>query len=80
MNIPGESFTITASAAPDIEGCYLDTGYLLEEEVIYTQSGTDALGQVWVFAYAYDEAAPSKVSTAVFEGNNSEGREGPRAK
>lgn len=50
----GESFLVSSSARPDIEGCYADTNFEVEDEIIYTITGSADYGQMWMFAYAND--------------------------
>lgn len=44
----GSSFSIWSGDLPDTEGCYLDTTYTSNDEIIYTPSGTTASGQIWM--------------------------------
>lgn len=45
------SFTITANAAPNLDGCFKDTGLSTE---VYTVSGTDTQSEVAVLALETD--------------------------
>lgn len=46
----GESFTINSTVLPDLNGCYFDTGTLIEGEIVYTESGNRFTDQNMVHA------------------------------
>lgn len=44
----GDSFSIVSETLAIAEGCYLDAGSVSTGQVLYTTSGTDDLGQMWM--------------------------------
>lgn len=59
----GESFYISSSIWPELEGCYVHNGYVNEGELIYSIAGTADYGDPWMYAFESDYASQSIVST-----------------
>ena len=58
----GGSFTITSTVLPDVDGCYSDTGDVSENEAVYSETGTDNLGQNAVVAVNFGDDSAQDVS------------------
>lgn len=58
----GQSFTITSTVVPEAAGCYSDTGVVVEDEALYSETGTDNLPQNFVVAFDAGDADSPDVS------------------
>lgn len=56
-----ETFHILSSVWPEVEGCYVQNGFLNEGQLVYSIEGTADFGNPWMFAYTPDDTKPSNV-------------------
>lgn len=58
----GDSFRISSPAIPEVEGCYYDSGHIVNGVVLYTVTGTPDYGQLIMVGAIPDSTEPDNVS------------------
>ena len=49
-------FAITSNTAPELDGCYVDTGATdVGGSILYTVSGTTTMAEIYLFSRQYDD-------------------------
>lgn len=63
----GDSFSVSSGDLPNTEGCYVNTAFTYNEQIIYSTSGTEDAGQIWMVAleFAGDDDSDLVVSGRV---------------
>lgn len=61
----GDSFSIASATLPDAEGCYINTQYTFNDQIIYTASGNADLGQIMMYAVQLTGADASSTAGSV---------------